>query len=234
MTDPSQQFLTPTIFIIDSQTSEIDAMNQELTKLQSPPKAEDIIIINQELSTIKIEQVRQLGRELSYASYSSHTRYVVILAADLLTIPAQNSFLKLLEEPPANTAIWMITSYPELLLPTIRSRCTELFRIDRENANRLTVIKSAEINIDELVNFSHRSLIDLAEANKDRQQAQSYILNMIYATHQMMENFPDQKKYQLVLEYALTAHQQLAANTNPQLTLEHCFFACKQVLSAGN
>jgi DNA polymerase-3 subunit delta' len=39
---------------------------------------------------------------------------------------AQNALLKTLEEPPANTFILLITSKPDLFLPTVRSRCQSI------------------------------------------------------------------------------------------------------------
>ena len=50
-------------------------------------------------------------------------RLVLIESADRMNPAAQNAFLKTLEEPPARTHLVLVTSAPELLLPTIRSRC---------------------------------------------------------------------------------------------------------------
>lgn len=48
----------------------------------------------------------------------------VVLEADLLSIAAQNSLLKTLEEPPASVTIILVCLRPEQLLPTTRSRCS--------------------------------------------------------------------------------------------------------------
>jgi DNA polymerase-3 subunit delta' len=47
--------------------------------------------------------------------------------ADRLTLPAQNALLKTLEEPPAGTTIIMTAQEPMALLPTVLSRCRQLF-----------------------------------------------------------------------------------------------------------
>ena len=49
---------------------------------------------------------------------------------------AANSFLKTLEEPPANTTLLLLTTHPYALLPTIRSRCLH-FRIPSDPAAEL-------------------------------------------------------------------------------------------------
>jgi DNA polymerase-3 subunit delta' len=50
-------------------------------------------------------------------------RIFIIEEADTMTREAQNSLLKTLEEPPANTFLILLTSKADRLLPTIRSRC---------------------------------------------------------------------------------------------------------------
>lgn len=52
-----------------------------------------------------------------------HGKVFIIDEAELLDVWAQNSLLKTLEEPPAETYIFLITARPERLLPTVRSRC---------------------------------------------------------------------------------------------------------------
>ena len=50
-------------------------------------------------------------------------KYFVILETELMNIEAQNSLLKILEEPPDGVMIILICQNTELLLPTILSRC---------------------------------------------------------------------------------------------------------------
>lgn len=69
---------------------------------------------------ITIEQVRAL-----YADTHSveQTRKIVIIDdAHTMSMPAQNAFLKLLEEPPKNVHFILVAHEPAQLLPTIHSR----------------------------------------------------------------------------------------------------------------
>jgi len=50
-------------------------------------------------------------------------RVFIIDGAEFLADQSQNALLKFLEEPPPGVAIILVTSAPEALLPTIRSRC---------------------------------------------------------------------------------------------------------------
>ena len=50
----------------------------------------------------------------------------VILHADRMGIGAENAFLKTLEEPPPECLLLLVSDAPELLLPTVLSRCVRL------------------------------------------------------------------------------------------------------------
>lgn len=52
-----------------------------------------------------------------------HGKVFIIDEAELLALEGQNALLKTLEEPPSRTYIILITSQPDRLLATIRSRC---------------------------------------------------------------------------------------------------------------
>ncbi len=84
---------------------------------------------------ISIKHVRELQYQLSKPPMEARRRFVIILNGENLSLEAQNSFLKTLEEPPANTTFIMVSSNPELILPTIRSRARHV----RFNALSLSV-----------------------------------------------------------------------------------------------
>jgi DNA polymerase-3 subunit delta' len=71
---------------------------------------------------ISIRQVRYLKGELSRPPFEGKRRFILVLNAENLSLPAQNAMLKILEEPPSHTTFFLISSFPERVLPTIRSR----------------------------------------------------------------------------------------------------------------
>lgn len=77
-------------------------------------------------ATIKIEDMRQLQRQMYLMPYESQLKIFIINDAERLTIEAANAFLKVLEEPPKNTLIILVTSKPQRLPATIISRCQQL------------------------------------------------------------------------------------------------------------
>lgn len=85
----------------------------------------DLLIVPFEQS-IKIAQAREIRHFCQQTRFTSRIKLVVIPQADLLTPEAANALLKTLEEPPAHTHILLATLRPEILLPTIKSRCQNL------------------------------------------------------------------------------------------------------------
>ena len=78
---------------------------------------------------ILIQSIRVLRRTLYLKTQSVGRKMVLVFDAHLLNSgqgEAANAFLKILEEPPSNTTIILVTDYMELLLPTILSRCQKI------------------------------------------------------------------------------------------------------------
>ena len=77
-------------------------------------------------ATIPVEDIREMIRLCSRYAYGGGNRAVMIPDAENMTPQAQNSLLKILEEPPQNTYFLMTTSHPEQILTTVKSRCRSI------------------------------------------------------------------------------------------------------------
>ncbi|MBR5961250.1 MAG: DNA polymerase III subunit delta' [Clostridia bacterium] len=77
-------------------------------------------------ATIPVEDIREMIRLCSRYAFGGGNRVVMIPDAENMTPQAQNSLLKILEEPPRNTFFLMTTSHPEQILTTVRSRCRNI------------------------------------------------------------------------------------------------------------
>jgi len=136
------------------------------------------IIASTYQETIKIDQIRNIQKILSYRSFEAPKKVVVIDEAEHLTVPAQNCLLKTLEEPPDHSYIIMVTSNPSALLPTIRSRCqaipfrrlpdnlltqilTEKFGFSQENAQEISKISEGKV-----INALLKNRLDISNQHK--------------------------------------------------------------------
>ncbi len=72
---------------------------------------------------ISIDGIRELKSESKYKLYEGKKKIFIISEADQMRTEASNALLKILEEPPDNLMLILITSRIHRILPTIRSRC---------------------------------------------------------------------------------------------------------------
>ena len=91
----------------------------KMEKLQHP----DLHIIESDASQIKIEDIRSLQREASFRPYEGVIKVFIINDAHRLNPEAANSLLKILEEPPKDSLIILVTHKPQKIFKTVLSRC---------------------------------------------------------------------------------------------------------------
>ncbi|MFX4262896.1 DNA polymerase III subunit delta' [Pelotomaculum propionicicum] len=87
----------------------------------------DFSLVEPSGSSIKIEQVREIQRRAPYRPYQGGRKVFLIRQAEAMTAEAANCILKTLEEPPADTVFILVSARPQLLLPTILSRCQAIY-----------------------------------------------------------------------------------------------------------
>lgn len=70
--------------------------------------------------------IRKLSEEAALLPYEAPVKVFIIHEAEHMLLSSSNALLKTLEEPPARTAILLLASHPDRLLPTILSRCLKI------------------------------------------------------------------------------------------------------------
>lgn len=75
---------------------------------------------------ITVDEVRRLNGFFGLSAAGGGHRVVIVDSADEMNTAAANALLKVLEEPPKNAIVFLVSHRPARLLPTIRSRCREL------------------------------------------------------------------------------------------------------------
>jgi DNA polymerase III subunit delta' len=87
----------------------------------------DVLFLSpSENGNIKIDPVREAIDRAQYRPFEGRRRVVIIDEADALVAQAQNALLKTLEEPTPSSVFILVTSRPDMLLPTVLSRCPQL------------------------------------------------------------------------------------------------------------
>lgn len=87
----------------------------------------DVITVDDpDKKTVSVELIRQARSDIYIRPNESDYKIYLFPRAQDMGIPGQNALLKVLEEPPKYGVFLLLTDNPERLLPTVRSRCTEL------------------------------------------------------------------------------------------------------------
>lgn len=85
-----------------------------------------ITIDDPEKKTVPVDLIREARADIYIRPNEAQKKIYLFPRAQDMGIPGQNALLKVLEEPPAYGVFILLTDNPDKLLPTVRSRCTEL------------------------------------------------------------------------------------------------------------
>jgi DNA polymerase-3 subunit delta' len=87
----------------------------------------DVIVIEPgDNGSIKVDQIRDVIDRVGFRPFEGRRRVVIVDQADTMIAGAQNALLKTLEEPPSSSAFILVSTRPDMLLPTVQSRCPRL------------------------------------------------------------------------------------------------------------
>jgi DNA polymerase III subunit delta' len=86
----------------------------------------DITTISTQGPTIKIEQIREIQKDIQFSPRMGNYKIYIIDGAEKMTTQASNSILKMLEEPPDYVVFFLLTAQVYSMLPTLISRCQHL------------------------------------------------------------------------------------------------------------
>ncbi len=215
---------TAAIVITHNSATFADVLSAQC-KAQDPSQRHFLLTHNTDQKTIPIELIRELQGTAVYSLGERESQEIVLLYADLLSIPAQQAVLKLLEEPPARTRFWLVTDKPQALLPTIHSRCIKITLPDMAQVpDGATTLPGSlkKHSLASLAGASYSHLIMLAGLPKDRAEATAWCTALLHESRSQTDaSAMMSPKIQLAL---LTALEQLQQNANTKLVLEHCFF----------
>lgn len=112
----------------------------------------DLYLLEEEEAEIKIDRIRELDSFIYTKPLEVKKKAVIIDDAHKMNLNAQNAFLKTLEEPPPDCLLILISSMPDLLLDTIRSRCLQLAfnRLSKVDFSRLLGMRADQSPIEGL------------------------------------------------------------------------------------
>jgi len=100
------------------------------------------------MTVLSVDEIRKLSDFFGMTSGAGGWRVAIVDTADDMNDNAANALLKMLEEPPANAMLLLLSNTPGRLLPTIRSRCQrlELRPLDDETLEKMLARELPEMS----------------------------------------------------------------------------------------
>jgi DNA polymerase-3 subunit delta' len=203
----------------------------------------DLMIIKPEDGgEIQIAKIREAQNFLSYKSYYGFFKSVIVENAEKMNIEAQSCFLKTLEEPKGKTLLFLISSKPEILLDTIRSRCQQIKFFGNSIIDEKKLEKNRQILAEILPmvganfaeKFKYAKSIDFEKTNLTEilEPLETYTRYMIFKKlvgdqkkyfadlPSAMENYPVEKLKKIIETTEEINTKILFTNVNQKLALE--------------
>ncbi|HZZ98672.1 MAG TPA: hypothetical protein VFG51_01940, partial [Candidatus Saccharimonadia bacterium] len=172
---PAQSIL----FLSHDQRSDITAyLSARAIAIENNP---DLFMIESE-KALGIDDVRTLQTWSMDKPYAHDWKVAVLLAAETLTLPAQNAMLKLLEEPPEHTYLVLMSTSDYVLLPTILSRCVVIHSTNQSKDQEQIHLPKTHAEITAVVD----------EYGKDRSTAVAYCESLMLQLKKAVEIHPSE------------------------------------------
>ena len=161
-----------------------------------------------------IEDIKNLKKETKV--YNPKVRLYFLAHFHLSSTPAQNSFLKLLEEPPSNVQFILSTDNKNRLLPTIISR-VKIVKL-RTNEKQTVGTQFIASLFKDLINRTPTKIPFVKFIITDRKSANDFLLQIIIFFRERLES---DKNSPLIIKEILRLKGLLENNNlNPQLTID--------------
>jgi DNA polymerase-3 subunit delta' len=107
----------------------------------------DVREIAPEGTQIRIDQIRDLWHDVQMRPFSAARRVYLVRQAETMPELVQHALLKSIEEPPPHAVTILVTSAPQRLLATVRSRC-ETVAVGRLSSGEIASRLEAELGLD--------------------------------------------------------------------------------------
>lgn len=177
---------------------------------------------------VGIDDIRSIQQKIFLKPIRSLEKSALLMAGLGLTIEAQNSMLKLLEEPPNNTIIILVVCDKESILPTIISRCVV---IELESELKVHKNISQYLNILISPNGVGGRLKLAQDLSKDKKESLNFLENAILEVREkLIKKVSSDKDHHSISQFLniLISLQRThtvikTTNVNLRLALENLF-----------
>jgi DNA polymerase III gamma/tau subunit len=193
----------------------------------------DVLLLTEDQGapSIGVESVRNWMRKLQLKPIKFKSRLAVIRNAERLTVEAQNSLLKVLEEPPESVQVVLLSSQAEVLLPTVLSRVVVESKNQKSSIENQILNNEAEEKFRKILTTEPMArLVKTAELANTREAAEKLVIDWLHMSHEWLTSPPlrgraggrqlSRTELLRVAKLLTRALKYLKANTHSQLTMD--------------
>ncbi len=152
---------------------------------------------HEKYETFGIDESRKLKELHSSKAFASDGKRIFVLEIQSITHEAQNSLLKIFEEPHEQTHFFIFIPSVSLLLPTLRSRLYIIDEEKEEHAGTAEAKKFVKLSVKEKIDY----VDDLAKRISDEEATKTEALDFLAALEAVLASDPE--KYQKPLKAIL-------------------------------
>jgi DNA polymerase III delta prime subunit len=171
-----------------------------------------------EKESIGIEKTRALKKWMTIKPYNGKNKIAVIYNAHMLTVEAQNSILKELEEPNPGCFTILSTNNHNLLLPTVLSRC-ELIQ-DLSNYNDISGENLLELSKIEQFKYIE-SILTIKHKIVRNERIKKFIKDLLYELEKELLSDKNNFNIRRNIELAELTYKMITSNSSKRLALEN-------------
>lgn len=200
-----------------------DIIDQKLVEWHVTAHDTVILELAPDAASIGIQQVREFQKRLTLTPYESPYTAGIIHDMHTLTVEAQNSLLKTLEEPPPHAKIIGVAPSDGILLPTVLSRMQHIALQTEPITQEATRVAFALFQ--ELSGLSAGAkLARIEPLTSTKETAAAWIDSTIPAWEAKLHEKQDAATTAALaraIRLLLTASRRLTANVNYRLTIDN-------------
>jgi DNA polymerase III subunit delta' len=184
----------------------------------------DIHLLTSE-KQIGINDLRPIQKKIFLKPFSGNKKAVILDAYSGVTIEAQNSLLKILEEPPIDTIIYILALNKKLFLDTILSRC-KIIEVGKNETSDQNKNQNLDDVLNQLTGSKVGDRLQLAQAIDSKKNTEEWLEQMIIFVRQKMIQDIEKHQYFYFLSSFQTTYRLIkSTNVNTRASLENLFLS---------
>lgn len=195
-------------------SADLDNRIGEMSKIL--PRSHPDLLYFEAGEKLGMEQAKIVKDHFSMKPYSEKGRVLIIEDVSTMTLDAQNTLLKTLEEPPEEAVIILGTPMEDNLLPTLLSRC-EIIVLNQNGGETPIGVSPLYQDIQKLLSYSIQDRFEYIEKLKDKAE---FLEELVHYFHQELRLHPRGVNSKFIKEL-IQAEEWAKQNVNIRAILEY-------------